>query len=110
MCAAVGAVVCLAAALLLTACASRAARVQAPPPEGMIGYQHVQAIFRESCEHCHNEDKARGGLVMTSFDALIAGGESGPAYLPGQSASSPMVQMLEGTLTPRMPYKEDPLS
>jgi mono/diheme cytochrome c family protein len=96
--------------IVAAACASRAPRVQPAPADAAISYTHVDAIFRESCEHCHNEDKAKGGLLLTSFEALTAGGESGPALLPGHGASSLMVQMLEGTLTPRMPYKEDPLS
>ena len=95
---------CLGVAMLAAACASRAARVQqAPADTSAITYSHVEAIFRESCEHCHNEDKAKGGLVMTSFEALTTGGESGPPFIPGQSAGSPLVQMLEGTLKPRMP-------
>jgi WD40 repeat protein len=102
------AVTCLS--LAAAACASRVRHTPVPPPSSVVTYSHVEPIFRERCEHCHNEDKAKGGLLMTSFEALSAGGESGPAFLPGQSASSPLVQMIEGTLTPRMPYKEDPLS
>ena len=105
----------LAAGLLggtafITACASRAPHAQ--PPAAAVQhnpYARVEAIFRESCEHCHNEDKAKGGLLMINYEALMAGGEHGPALVPGQSASSRMIQMLDGTVTPRMPYKEDPL-
>jgi hypothetical protein len=95
--------------VFVAACVTRAPQVQPVAVSTAVNYTHVEAIFRESCEHCHNEDKAKGGLLMTSFEALSAGGESGPAFVPGQSASSRMIQMLEGALTPRMPYKEDPL-
>ena len=47
---------------------------------------------------------------MTSYEAILAGGEHGSAIIPGESAASRLVQMIEGKLTPRMPYKEDPLS
>ena len=46
---------------------------------------------------------------MDSYESLLAGGEHGNALVPGDSASSRLVQMIEGKLKPRMPYKEDPL-
>ena len=96
------------ACALGVACASRTARV--PTPGGAAGYTAVQAILREKCEHCHNEDKTKGGMLMTSYDAIRAGGDHGNAIVPGEGASSRLVQMIEGKLSPRMPYKEDPLS
>lgn len=47
---------------------------------------------------------------MESYEALVAGGEHGNAFIAGASASSRLVQMIEGKLEPRMPYKEEPLS
>ena len=94
------------------ACASRTTRMGTGGPvhaSRAATYTQVQSIFRDSCEHCHNEDKTKGGLLMGSYAALLAGGENGQVIVPGNSASSRLVQMIEGTLTPRMPYKEDPL-
>jgi hypothetical protein len=102
------ALACIAAASV-GACAARVARTAPPSASGTVSYNQVEAIFRESCEHCHNADKAKGGLLMDSYEALLAGGEHGNPVVVGQSASSRLVQMLDGTLTPRMPYKEDPL-
>ena len=45
----------------------------------------VRAIFRDSCEHCHNEDKAKGGLLIKSYETLIAGGEHGSPIVPGKA-------------------------
>jgi WD40 repeat protein len=75
-----------------------------------VTYTQVNAILRENCEHCHNEDKTKGGLLMGSYESLIAGGEHGTVVVPGESASSRLMQMIEGKLKPRMPYKEDPLA
>jgi len=97
-----------AATACAAACSARTARL--PHASGAVSYAEVESIFRESCEHCHNADKAKGGLLMESYEALLAGGEHGNPIVPGQSASSRLVQMLEGAVTPRMPYKEDPLS
>ena len=96
-------------ALLAAACASRPTQLAAVRPSPGVTFTEVHAIIREKCEHCHNEDKAKGGLLMTSYEAILAGGEHGSAITPGESASSRLVQMIEGTATPRMPHKEDPL-
>jgi hypothetical protein len=100
----------LLAATLAPACAARTPRLDTTRAAQAVTYTEVHAILRERCEHCHNEDKAKGGLLMTSYEAMLAGGEHGSAILPGESASSRLVQMIEGTLTPRMPHKEEPLS
>ena len=106
-CAAIGLGVCLTASVV--ACAARRTAVATHPAAGGVSYNQVHAIFRDSCEHCHNADKAKGGLLMDTYEALLAGGENGSPIVAGQSASSRLMQMLEGTITPRMPYKEDPL-
>jgi mono/diheme cytochrome c family protein len=106
------AIACLAAGFAV-ACAARTVRVPAAAPAPAaraVTYWQVHAILRDNCEHCHNEDKAKGGLLTGSYAALLAGGEHGEAVVPGQSASSRLVQMIEGSRKPRMPYKEDALA
>jgi len=98
------------AVTLAVACASRPPRLVATRAPHAVTYTEVHAIIRERCEHCHNEDKVKGGLLMTSYEAILAGGEHGSAIIPGESAASRLVQMIEGRVTPRMPHKEDPLS
>jgi hypothetical protein len=103
-------VVVAAAVSLIAACAQRQPRVAAARVSPLVPYTEVHAILRDRCEHCHNEDKTKGGLLMTSYEAILAGGEHGSAIIPGESAASRLVQMIEGKLDPRMPYKEDPLT
>ena len=98
------------AALLAVACAARAPLARTGSGSPGVSFSQVDEILRDSCEHCHNADKAKGGLLMDSYASLVAGGEHGSALVPGESASSRLMQMIEGKLTPRMPYKEDPLS
>ena len=97
------------AALLTVACAAHAPRVPGAAPSAGVSFSQVHEIFRESCEHCHNADDEKGGLLMESYASLVAGGEHGNALVPGDSAASRLMQMIEGKLKPRMPYKEDPL-
>ena len=74
-----------------------------------MSYAKVHRIFRENCGHCHNADKEKGGLRLDSYESLRAGGESGTPFVAGQSGKSLIVQMVEGSVEPRMPYEEDPL-
>ena len=94
----------------MVACAPRAAGVKSVRAAHGASFMQVRAILRDSCDHCHDEETAEGSLVLKSYDTLIAGGESGNPIVPGKSASSLLVQAIEGRVKPRMPYKEDPLS
>src|SRR5688500_12582372 len=105
-----GVVAASVAALLAAACATHAPRVgQSPPSATAISFRQVEEIIGERCEHCHNPDDEKGGLLMDSYASLIAGGEHGNALVPGDSRASRMMQMIEGRIKPRMPHKEDPL-
>ena len=98
------------AGMSVVACAPRAGGVKSVRAAHGVSFTQVRAILRDSCEHCHNEETAEGSLVLKSYDTLIEGGESGNPIVPGKSASSLLVQAIEGRVKPRMPYKEDPLS
>jgi WD40 repeat protein/mono/diheme cytochrome c family protein len=106
---ATAAAACLAA-VLTVACAAHAPRVPRGSATAAVPFSQVDQIFRDSCEHCHNADDEKGGLLMDSYASLVAGGEHGNALVPGDSDASRLVQMIEGRLKPRMPYKEDPLA
>jgi WD40 repeat protein len=98
------------AGMPMVACAPRSAGVKSVRAPHGASFMQVRAILRDSCDHCHDEETAEGSLVLKNYETLIAGGESGNPIVPGKSASSLLVQAIEGRVTPRMPYKEDPLS
>lgn len=62
----------------------------------MNEYAPVDAIFGEQCLDCHGAQDPDGKLVLETFDDVMKGGEIGPAILPGKSADSLLVQMIEG--------------
>jgi len=66
-------------------------------------YESVAPIFQKNCVLCHNSDRKTSGLVVETYAGLMQGGKHGLAIVAGQSAMSRMVQMLEGTIKPRMP-------
>ena len=71
----------------------------------------IKPIFQARCLNCHAKGKYKGGLSMETREAVLKGGEDGPAVVPGKSAESLLVQLVAG-LDPdrRMPEKGDPLS
>lgn len=66
---------------------------------------HPLAILQRNCLRCHTEDKRKGGLLMTSREALLAGGDSGPAFEPGQSGGSYFIETLFPDAENHMPPK-----
>ena len=48
----------------------------------------VLPILKNNCLACHGESKPKGGLVLETPQAILKGGDSGPAVVPGKSAES----------------------
>jgi len=60
-----------------------------PPVELLLTFDVVDKIFRANCYECHSVDtKKKGGLLMDSYAALIAGGKKGNALVPGSLEAS----------------------
>ena len=98
----------LAGLLLVTAAAlrvsSQAPVAAAPTPQQIEFFEaNIRPVLVDTCGDCHIAD-AEGGLTMISREALIKGGESGAAIVPGDPAKSLLMQVIrreEGV--PRMP-------
>ena len=75
-------------------------------------HRDVQPIFARHCVGCHQEAKPQGEYVMTRFDRLLAGGESGEAAIvPGDAdASYLMGQIVSVDGVAEMPKKAPPLA
>jgi WD40 repeat protein len=63
-------------------------------------------ILKTNCFSCHNEEKQKGGLAMTTRAGLLKGGENGPALTEGDPAKSAMIASLEAGADPHMPPKK----
>lgn len=73
--------------------------VSAPVWEG-----DLVTVLQSKCSTCHGET-AMGGLNMSTYADLLSGGQSGPVVVPGDSASSLLIQIQQagghpGQLTP----------
>lgn len=71
---------------------------------------HVLPIFRNACLNCHNPDKKKAGLDLTTYGATMAGSENGPILKPGQADASLLFKVCAQTEEPKMPPKGDKLT
>jgi hypothetical protein len=57
----------------------------------------VRPVLAGACFRCHGGDKVSGGLRVDSREALLRGGDSGPAIVPGDPGGSLLVQAVRRT-------------
>lgn len=65
----------------------------------------VRPLLHAHCIKCHGPDKQRGGLRLDARTAMLTGGESGAAIIPGRADDSLVLQKL---LSGDMPPKNEP--
>ena len=65
----------------------------------------IQPVLAEKCLACHLEEP-KGGLRLDAREALLNGGKSGPAIVPGDSAGSLLIQALGYDHALKMPPTE----
>ncbi|HZU36231.1 MAG TPA: c-type cytochrome domain-containing protein, partial [Gemmataceae bacterium] len=71
------------------------ARAQTATPAGIEFFEKkVRPVLVESCYRCHSTKAkhVKGGLRLDSRAALLQGGDSGPAVMPGQPTKSKLIQ------------------
>ncbi|WP_165073897.1 PSD1 and planctomycete cytochrome C domain-containing protein [Paludisphaera rhizosphaerae] len=54
--------------------------------------QEIRPILATKCQSCHGAEKQKGGLRLDSREALLQGGETGPAVAPGKPDESPLIE------------------
>jgi hypothetical protein len=79
-----------------------AAPAVAQPPSYV---KQVKPFLAKYCVECHNPDKLRGDLDLSTVKAMLTGGKSGPAFVPGKPDDSYLVTLAEGKDNPKMPPK-----
>src|SRR6266542_2315413 len=65
--------------------------------------EHVLPILRDKCIGCHNQDKKRGGLVLSNYTTAMQGGSSGAAIKPGDPENSLLFKAVSHKTEPFMP-------
>ena len=81
-----------------------------PAPGAPVDFaKQIKPIFEARCGTCHEGRNSKGGLSLASEQTVKAGGKSGPAAIPGKSAESLLLKLIEGRGQPRMPLNGPPL-
>ena len=65
-----------------------------------INQHDILPIVLLRCVTCHGPQRRDGNLDMRSVAAMLEGGESGPAVIPGKPDQSPMIQKIESESCP----------
>ena len=84
-------------ALALTAATASAAAPteEKMDPAGLEFFEkNIRPILSERCYECHSKEKgvSKGGLIMDSRQGMLAGGDLGPAVVPGDPGRSELVR------------------
>ncbi|HIE99943.1 MAG TPA: DUF1553 domain-containing protein [Fuerstia sp.] len=91
------------------------------PPSGADHSERVKAgtaLFRKSvrqilvdrCLSCHGGDSLEGEFNLATREALLKGGEKGPAIIPGKAGESRLYRMITHAEKPPMPYDEEKMA
>jgi cytochrome c553 len=75
------------------------------PAQSDFFEQSVRPVLAAHCVECHGPKKQKGGLRLDSRAAMLAGGDSGPAIVPGHPETSLLVAAINYAASPQMPPK-----
>ncbi len=68
----------------------------------------VAPLLARKCLGCHNATDKKGGLNLAASKAALAGGESGPAFVPGKLDESLLWEKIsQNEMPPKKPLAED---
>src|SRR5262245_42492056 len=65
-----------------------AATASAQENAAPVTYDQVRAVFKKRCLTCHDADRARGDLDLSSVASIKAGSSSGPVVVAGKADES----------------------
>lgn len=76
------------------AIAAEAEEAALSPEQTKFFEEQVRPLLATHCYKCHGDEKQKGALRVDSKAALLAGGESGPAVVPGKPDESLLVEAI----------------
>ncbi len=68
-----------------------------------VSYEQVRAVFKKHCLACHNDDRGRGGLDLSTLEGIKVGGASGAVVVSGKPDESLLFTLAAQLETPKMP-------
>ena len=96
--------VLLAALGIVVGCTTGVSRKSAKASNATtVGAMH---LLRDNCLACHNEEKHKGGLTLSSRKGLLTGAAAGPVVSPKNPEASLLLKTLAPEADPHMPPKK----
>lgn len=94
--------------LFLTVYGLLAAHAAGAESESAVDYlTDIKPLLRTKCFACHSSLKQEGGLRLDAASLIKKGGDSGPAYVAGASATSLILERVSAGDDERMPPADD---
>src|SRR5438309_2300294 len=87
-------IVCSAVCLVALTASARAAEGQPAAPAPDFFEKAVRPVLANHCFECHGPQKQKAKLRLDSREAMLKGGESGPAIVPGAPEKSLLIKAL----------------
>ncbi|WP_437205933.1 PSD1 and planctomycete cytochrome C domain-containing protein [Planctomicrobium sp. SH664] len=69
----------------------------------------IYPLLQRRCFECHGQKRQRSSLRVDSREAVLRGGDSGAAVVPGNPDASYLLDVLAPAADPRMPPEGEPL-
>jgi WD40 repeat protein/mono/diheme cytochrome c family protein len=63
-------------------------------------------LLKVNCQSCHNAEKRKGGLDLSTREALLKGGDEGAVVVEGRPEESTLITSLAADADPHMPPKK----
>src|SRR5687768_10566710 len=68
--------------------------------------KNVRPLLVDNCLNCHGPKKQMAGLRLDGRDAMLKGGDTGPALKPGDPVASLLIQAVKQSGDLKMPPKK----
>ena len=81
----------------------------AEAPAAAVSFTNdVLPIIESRCVNCHGGDRIEEGLLLRTYDEILAGSENGPVVVPGDVANSLLVELVTNQKMPKRGPKLTP--
>ncbi len=80
-------------------------RVEVGPNPSAVAFfrNRIEPVLRSECWNCHGPVRRRADLRLDSLAAMLSGGASGPALVPGDPQQSLLIATVRQVKEPHMP-------
>ncbi|MEZ6107220.1 MAG: c-type cytochrome domain-containing protein [Pirellulaceae bacterium] len=96
-------VVALVAVTSLASASAQIPVAEVEHPEPVDFATEILPLLQRNCLACHSSSVAEGELVLETPDAMLQGGNEGPAIVPGNAEESYLFQLASHQSEPVMP-------